>query len=195
MVMRKSHSAKRPLSITILILSAAFIIIAFFKRGEQTNAREGPYQVVRVVDGDTIILLRKGKQERVRLLRVNTPESVHPDKKQNTAMGVEASDFTKERLSGKEVMLEFEGEQRDHYGRLLGYVFVGEENFCVTLVKEGFSPYYTAYGLSEKYDNEFRQAEREARDARLGIWSTPESTEKYLRLKSKWGQRHPNPDG
>ena len=187
--MKKSRSHKRPISIAFLTLVAIVAIVALFERSGQVESREGPYQVVRVVDGDTIIIWRKGKQERVRLLRVNTPESVHPDKKQNTPMGVEASNFTKERLSGKEVMLEFEGEKRDRYDRLLAYVFVGDENFCVTLVKEGFSPYYTAYGFSEKYDTEFRQAEREARDARRGIWSTPESTEKYLRLKSKWRQK------
>ncbi|MFH1009954.1 MAG: thermonuclease family protein [bacterium] len=187
--MKNSCSHKRSLSIAFLALVTAIAIISLFKRSEQIDAREGPYQVVRVVDGDTMILWRKGKEERVRLLRVNTPESVHPDKKQNTPMGVEASNFTKERLSGREVMLEFEGDERDRYDRLLAYVFVGEENFCVTLVKEGFSPYYTAYGPSDRYDREFRHAEREARDAHLGIWSTPESTQKYLRLKSKWGQK------
>jgi micrococcal nuclease len=187
--MKKSRSHKRPISIAFLALVAVIAIVALFERSGQVDTREGPYQVVRVVDGDTIIIWRKGKQERVRLLRVNTPESVHPDKKQNTPMGIEASDFAKERLSGKEVMLEFEGEMRDRYGRLLAYVCVGDENFCVMLVKEGFSPYYTAYGLSDKYDSEFREAEREARDAHRGIWSTPESTEKYLRLKSKWGQK------
>jgi len=187
--MKKSRSYKRSFSITLLALVAVIAIIALFNRSEQVGTREGPYQVVQVIDGDTIVLWCKEKEERVRLLRVNTPESVHPDKKQNTPMGVEASDFTKERLTGKEVMLEFEGEERDRYDRLLAYVFVGDENFCITLVKEGFSPYYTAFGLSNKYDNEFRQAEREARDAHLGIWSTPESTEKYLRLKSKWGQK------
>jgi len=187
--MKKSRSHKRSISIVFLALVIAIAIIALLQRDEKADTREGPYQVVRVVDGDTIILMRKGKEERVRLLRVNTPESVHPDKKQNTPMGVEASDFTKERLSEKEVMLEFEGEERDRYDRLLAYVFAGDENFCVTLVKEGFSPYYTAYGFSEEYDAEFRQAEREARDAQLGIWSTPESTQKYLRLKSKWGQK------
>lgn len=49
-------------------------------------------------------------------------------------------------------------------------------------------PYYTKYGLSEKYDKEFRGAERYARSNKLNIWGDPELTEKYLRLKSKWGQ-------
>lgn len=186
--MEKSPRNKRLLLLIlfVVILPAAFLIE---RRSKPQTEREGPYAVVRVVDGDTIIIQRKGKKERVRLLRVNTPESVHPDKKRNTPMGKVASDFTKKQLKNEKVTLEFEGERRDRYDRLLAYVFVGEENYCVTLVEEGMSPYYTAYGLSEKYDEEFRKAERNARDAKRGIWSTPENTQKYLRLKSKWGQK------
>jgi hypothetical protein len=50
------------------------------------------------------------------------------------------------------------------------------------------SPYYTKYGRSEKYDRVFQEAEKAARDLGLNIWGNPELREKYLRLKSKWGQ-------
>jgi len=50
------------------------------------------------------------------------------------------------------------------------------------------SPYYTKYGRSQKYDAEFRAAEKQARKEKLNIWGDPELTKKYLRLKSKWGQ-------
>jgi endonuclease YncB( thermonuclease family) len=46
-----------------------------------------------------------------------------------------------------------------------------------------------AYGPSKKYDKEFKEAERQARKQGLGIWADPELTQKYLRLKSKWGQK------
>ena len=96
------------------------------------------YKVLRVVDGDTIIINYHGKKERVRLLRVDTPESVHPDKKRNIPMGIVASDYAKKRLSGKNVDLEFEGERRDKkFERLLAYVFVDGQNFCMELVKQG----------------------------------------------------------
>jgi len=143
--------------------------------------------VIRIVDGDTIVVNYKGKPEKVRLLRVNTPESVHPDKKQNIPMGKVASDYTKKRLKGKCIDLEFEGELRGRYGRLLAYVIVDGVNFNLELVRQGLSPYYTKYGLSEKYDSEFRDAEKYARKQGLGIWENPELTKKYLRLKSKWG--------
>ena len=148
----------------------------------------GQYRVIRVVDGDTIVVNYKGKNEKVRLLCVNTPESVHPDEKQNIPMGKVASDYTKNRLKGKYVDLEFEGPIRGRYGRLLAYVFVDGSNFNLELVKRGLSPYYTKYGLSQRYDEEFREAERYAREHKLNIWGDPELTKKYLRLKSKWGQ-------
>jgi len=146
------------------------------------------HKVIRIVDGDTIVVNYKGKYEKVRLLCVNTPESVHPDKKQNIPMGKVASNYAKKRLKGKYVDLKFEGPIRGRYGRLLAYVYVDGVNFNLELVREGLSPYYTKYGLSQKYDKEFREAERYARKQKLNIWGDPELTQKYLRLKSKWGQ-------
>lgn len=148
------------------------------------------YKVIRVVDGDTIVIDYNGKPEKVRLLCVNTPESVHPDRKQNVPMGKVASRFAKKRLVGKYVDLEFEGNRtRGKYRRLLSYVFVDGENLNLELVREGLSPYYTKYGLSENYDRDFREAERFARHHRLNIWGDTALTSKYFRLKSKWGQK------
>jgi len=152
------------------------------------------HQVLRVVDGDTIVINYHGKTEKVRLLCVNTPESVHPDKKQNVPMGKVASDYAKKRLSGKLLDLEFEGKLRGRYGRLLAYVIVDGQNFNLELVRQGLSPYYTKYGLSQKYDKEFREAERYARNHKLNIWGDSGLSQKYLRLKSKWGQKRSQTD-
>ena len=163
------------LLISLLIISPTLIIA-------------GQYQVIRVVDGDTIVIRYNGKYEKVRLLCVNTPESVHPDKKQNIPMGKVASKYTQKKLTGKFVDLEFETKKlRGNYGRLLAYVFVDGQNFNLDLVRQGLSPYYTKYGKSEKYDAEFRAAEKQARKEKLNIWRDSELTKKYLRLKSKWG--------
>jgi len=59
------------------------------------------YKVLRVIDGDTIDINYKGQKERITLLAVNTPESVHPDRSKNTVMGRKASKFTKSRLANK----------------------------------------------------------------------------------------------
>ena len=150
----------------------------------------GQYKVIRVVDGDTIVIKYGGKNEKVRLLCVNTPESVHPDEKQNIPMGKVASKYTQKKLTGKHVSLEFElSRLRGNHGRLLAYVFVDGQNLNLDLVRQGLSPYYTKYGKSEKYDSVFRAAEKQARKEELNIWGDPKLTQKYLRLKSKWGQR------
>ena len=164
----------------VILVAAALLLLA-------APSLAGQYKILRVCDGDTISINYQGKEERVRLLRVDTPESVHPDKKQNIPMGKTAAEYTEKRLAGKSIDLEFEGERKDRHGRLLAYVFVGGKNYCLELVEKGLSPYYTKYGLSKKYDKEFRQAETQARKQGLGIWGDPELTQKYLRLKSKWG--------
>jgi len=95
---------KKPLKIIPLLITLLLIL--------PTLSSATQYQVIRIVDGDTIIVNYKGKNEKVPLLRVNTPESVHPDKKQNIPMGKVASDYTKKSLKGKYVDLEFEGPFR-----------------------------------------------------------------------------------
>lgn len=132
----------------------------------------GQYKVIKVIDGDTIDILYYGKKERIRMLCVDTPESVHPDQTRNTPMGIKASNYTKSRLTGKTVDLEFEGQRkRGNYGRLLAYVLLDGHNFNVELVRNGWSPYYTKYGTSEKHHDEFLAAEREAKAKRLNIWT------------------------
>lgn len=167
----------------IFPLTFIFVFIPAF-------ALAGQYQVIRVFDGDTIVVKYGGKYEKIRMLCVNTPESVHQDEKQNIPMGKVASRYTQKKLIGKDVRLEFEIKRiRGNHGRLLAYVFVDGQNFNLDLVRHGLSPYYTKYGKSEKYDSEFRAAEKQARKEKLNIWGNPELTKKYLRLKSKWGQR------
>jgi micrococcal nuclease len=108
-------------------------------------------------------------------------------------MGKVATRYTQKKLTSKYVDLEFEIKKlRGNYGRLLAYVFVDGQNLNLDLVRQGLSPYYTKYGKSEKYDAEFRAAEKKARKEKLNIWGDPELTKKYLRLKSKWGQRGEN---
>jgi len=130
-----------------------------------------PYKVLRVIDGDTIDIDYKGKHERIRLLNVDTPESVHPDKTRNTRQGKQASDYTKKRLTDASVSLEFDANKRGKYGRLLAYVFLDKKNFNLELVQEGWSPYYTKYGASKRYHDQFVLAQDHARIKGVNIWS------------------------
>jgi micrococcal nuclease len=123
--------------------------------------------VERAVDGDTL-LLRGG--ERVRLLGVDTPESVAPDRPVEP-LGPEASAFTKRWVAGREVRLEFDKERRDRHGRLLAYVYVGDDLLNEELIRAGFSRAQTQFPYSNAMKRRFRVAEAEARAACVGLWT------------------------
>lgn len=112
------------------------------------------YDVVRVVDGDTIVVNYNGTEEKVRLIGVDTPESVHPDSSKNTEEGVAASDYTKQHLEGKQVELEFDVQERDQYGRLLAYVYVDGVMYNKTLLEDGVADLAT-YPPNVKYVDDF----------------------------------------
>lgn len=124
--------------------------------------------VERVVDGDTIVVNYKGRSERLRLIGVNTPETVHPTKEEEP-FGQEASDFTKSKLAREEITLEFDVELRDKYGRLLAYVWIDGKMFNETLVREGYAQVAT-YPPNVKYTELFLAAQKEARDNNRGLW-------------------------
>ena len=126
------------------------------------------YLCTRVVDGDTIIVDMNGKEERVRLIGVDTPETVHPNKPVEY-FGKEASEFTKNMVEGKRVRLEYDWQRRDKYGRLLAYVYLQDGTFLnAEIIKQGYGFAYTRFPF--KYLEEFRQYEREARENGRGLW-------------------------
>lgn len=136
-------------------------------------------EVLRVIDGDTIEVNIEGEKEVVRLIGVDSPESVHPDKDPEP-FGKESSEFTKENLLGINVYLERDLEDRDKYDRLLRYVWIdmpesfdlseiNEKLFNAKLLKEGY-----ARTLSIKpnviYKNIFKDIEDDAKLNQRGLW-------------------------
>jgi len=127
-------------------------------------------KVIRVVDGDTLEVEFNGKIEKVRLIGVDTPESVHPDVSKNVPEGKTASEFTKSMLEGKEVELEFDVQERDQYGRLLAYVWYNGEMFNKVLLQEGYARIAT-YPPNVKYVDEFAEIQKIARKNNKGFWN------------------------
>lgn len=127
-------------------------------------------KVTRVVDGDTVIVNMNGTEERVRLIGIDTPESVHPDASKNLAEGKTASEFTKSKLEGKEVELEFDVQERDQYGRLLAYVYIDGKMFNKTLLEEGYAKIST-YPPNVKYVDDFTRIQKTARENNKGFWN------------------------
>ncbi len=123
--------------------------------------------VERVVDGDTLIVRDVG---RVRLIGVDTPESVHPNRPVEF-FGREASAFTKRLVAGKRVRLEYDQRRTDRYGRTLAYVHLPDGTFVnAEIIRRGYGHAYTRFPF--KHLDRFRQLEREARRAGRGLWGS-----------------------
>nr|WP_308936619.1 thermonuclease family protein [Exiguobacterium sp. SL14] len=127
--------------------------------------------VERVIDGDTLkVRLADGKTEDVRLLLVDTPETVKPDTPVQP-YGTEASQFTKEALpSGTAIRLERDQSRADRYGRLLAYVWYGDKMLNQELLRKGLARVAFVYEPDTRYVDMFEQIEQEAQGAKKKIW-------------------------
>jgi len=129
------------------------------------------YVVSRVVDGDTIEVAKEGVKEKVRLIGVNTPETVDPRKKVE-CFGKEASAELKEILLGQKVRLVSDDTQdvQDRYGRLLAYVY-REDGLFVNqhMIAEGYGYEYT-YKVPYLFQKEFKEAQLSAQIQQKGLW-------------------------
>lgn len=158
-------------TLAILILIAAFALWFCYIKGKSASELHGLYNVVRVVDGDTIIVDIDGDETRVRLIGIDTPESVHPDDTLNSERGKTASDFTSELLTGKQVYLEYGEEKTDKYGRTLAYVFLSDKTMVEEeLLRSGMAEVLTIEPNS-KYASFFEKLEAEAQRNKSGFWS------------------------
>ena len=139
-----------------------------------TEAQFEPIEatVVRGIDGDTIRVRVRGKVHTVRLIGVDTPETVHPTKTVQH-FGAEASAYTKAELEGKTVTLEADptGDTRDRYGRLLRYVHLDGQNFNARLISEGYSHAIRGFRYSKRAS--FIRLEEAAKRLGKGLWPPP----------------------
>ena len=165
----------------ILILAGGITTFSFLS--QNTTSGNDIYEVVRGVDGDTIVVKDStGKESTVRYLYVDTPETVKP----NTPVqcyGHEASDFNKNLIAAKKVKLEVDVEDEDVYHRLLRYVYVDQNNdgkydqdemVNEILLKQGYAHIYHSTGnykqKNVRYKELFDKTELEAKQQKLGLW-------------------------
>jgi len=135
------------------------------------------HPVLKVVDGDTLVIEMDGKNVTLRLIGLDTPETVDP-RKPVQCFGKEASEKAKQILTGTSVRIEMDPSQGelDKYGRLLAYVYVQAdvrpEGILVNeyMIAEGYGHEYT-YNLPYRYQAEFKAAERRAREEKRGLWA------------------------
>ncbi len=139
--------------------------------------------VIRIVDGDTLKVRYWGKEESIRLIGIDTPESrvnkktkrdakrSGQDIKTIVAMGKRATEYVESLVKpGDLITIEFDVQQRDRYGRLLGYVFLSNGKMLnEEIVKAGYANVMTI-PPNVKYKDRFLRAYREARESKRGLW-------------------------
>ena len=146
-------------------------------------------ELTKVVDGDTIKVRLKGKEESLRLACLDTEESWPGGSKPVTEAGLRASKWAKKWFGVNDdgfpdstilVDIEFDTsdpesicirKHRGNYDRLICYVHKKGKNYNLTAVREGWSPYFVKYGRSRLYHEEFLMAERDAQAKEMGIWN------------------------
>lgn len=168
----------------ISIMFFIMIFVAFFFEKESTqfidlglatttqNTVGIYYNVTKITDGDTIHVEMDGRDETIRLIGINTPETVDP-RRAVECFGKEASDRMKEIVKGKIVRLEYDDSQslRDTYGRLLAYVYLEDGQMINRkMIAEGYAYEYT-YLTPYRYQRDFRNMQRLAQSANRGLWS------------------------
>lgn len=144
-------------------------------------------RVTDVLDGDTLdVVLENGRSERVRLIGVDTPETSGGTPQ---PYGPEAGAFTEKSLRGRQVWLETDVEERDRYNRLLAYVWLSvpetrggadirTKMFNARLLAGGYAQVLTV-PPNVRYADLFVRLQKEAREAKRGLWGVPVKSEPY----------------
>ena len=128
-VSERRFKAAAQVAILALILVGTAALIGCLSPQASNNRDFEQARIVRVVDGDTLVINTNGVNERVRLIGIDAPESVHEDESRNTEEGVEASNFVQSIVqSGQRVYLQKDVSNRDQYDRLLRYVWLEVPN-------------------------------------------------------------------
>ncbi|MDR0853326.1 MAG: thermonuclease family protein [Clostridiales Family XIII bacterium] len=167
-------SKKSATALIAVLIAIALIYFALQKDKDEPEWQDtmSPYTVTDVIDGDTFTV---STGEKVRLIGIDTPEVHHSDEKRNVPFGEVASEYTRSLLLGKSVILEFDEERTDKYGRLLAYVYLEDGIFFnESLVRKGYARTMTI-PPNVTYEKLLNKAEREAKRSGIGIWEDYEN--------------------
>jgi micrococcal nuclease len=159
-------------SLAVVILVILGNHFGWFSQAEQaaTESDPGAYSVSRFVDGDTIVVDMNGRNETVRMIGVDTPETHKP----NTPVqcyGPAAAAFTKNLIGKQKVRLEADStnQNRDRYDRLLRYVYLPDGKLVQEeVIAGGYGFAYTSFPFVKK--DQFIKAEQQAEAAKKGLW-------------------------
>lgn len=157
----------------VFLIISNILLLSGCNEQPPTNQRELDLgEVVRVVDGDTFILDINGEETKVRLIGVDTPESVSSDESRNTPQGKEISDIVKEKImKGDTLQIEYDVSATDKYGRILAYLYFTDGKMVQEwLLENGYAKCMTIQP-DVKYAEQFAKLQREAAENRIGLWN------------------------
>lgn len=165
-------SCRRKLSRTWKTSLVAVLTAALVGCGNTSGAETG--SVVRIIDGDTLVINTGSQDETVRLLNVDTPETKHPDKPVE-CLGPQATDFLRGLLPpGTEVGLDFDQEREDQYGRTLAAVWTEDRTLVnAAIAKQGLGV-AVLFEPNDKYYEPVQQAQAEAQKQERGLYDPAE---------------------
>jgi len=158
----------------IFIFFLCMILLSGCQTQPSASQRE-KCELVNVIDGDTLTVVCATKKEKVRLIGIDTPESVHSDSSKNNEYGALASDYTKELLEDVEyVYLEYDKSMYDDYDRMLAYVYLTEDgsfedSLNYILASDGYA-LNKEFQPNVKYSDELEDACKEAQNQEKGLW-------------------------
>lgn len=162
-----------------------------FGHDEENNEENGDLHsatLIKCIDGDTLKVKMDGSEITVRLIGIDTPESINPDESKNNEYGRMASDYTKTLLDNTEtVYLEYDVESTDKYGRTLAYVWLADntediENYMLNaiLVKNGYADNMVIIP-NVKYADTFEKLKKSAVANKAGLWQY----DGYIKLREE----------
>lgn len=155
-----------------LILVMGMAVLSAFDKPQPVFLEANQTRVINVIDGDTIEIESNNVKQKVRLLGIDTPEKNHPSKPVE-CFANEATAYLKNLISSKQVTLEKDSSQtdKDRYGRLIRYVYVGNQLINLKMINDGYAYEYT-YQKPYLKQADFKAAQTEAKSSSRGLWAT-----------------------
>jgi micrococcal nuclease len=169
---------------TLLIVAVILTVgLIYYTDHQVMSGDENSAVIVRVIDGDTYLIRYLGKEEKLRLIGIDTPETqanrkarkdmdrYEKDIKSMIELGNEARNFVNKLIpAGTKIRLEFDVQRRDQYGRLLAYVYLENgEMLNEKIIAEGYANPMT-YPPNVKYHQLFMIKYQDARYFKKGLW-------------------------
>ena len=166
---------KKPAGIVSIgvVLLALIVYNIFFPEQEAEPSRAGLIQaeLVKTIDGDTIKIMYEGKEQNVRYLLIDTPETNHP-RLGKQPFGEQAKERNRELMNSGKLEIEFDiGGKTDKYDRLLAYIYIDGVSVQETLLEEGLARVAYVYPPNTRHLDAYKKAEAKAKKAGIGIWT------------------------